>query len=187
MNISRVPRVTLLRCYFPAAHEWLLAKSLLMTSVSNQSLTKGQFSIEPWRQKGRLLGFVPHYFNCCIHMFCTFLCVLTTKLCFTRRAIGAWCAARSGTRRTKLAICSPVASTARPSAGTSTSLPCCKRSDTLHTYTSSTRLNTLVSATPAVDFKRHIHVASVFHPSRRLRSLSRHVCGKLNVMDTLHL
>ncbi len=35
------------------------------------------------------------------------------------------------------------------------------------------RLSTFVSATPAVDFKWHIHVASVFHPSRRLRSLSR--------------
>lgn len=79
----------------------------------------------------------------------------------TDRAIGAWCAALPGTRRTKLAICSPVASTARPSAGTSTSLPCCKRSDTLHTYTSLTRpihVNTFVSATPAVDFKEHIHV-----------------------------
>uniref|UniRef100_A0A8C2H5D0 WD repeat-containing protein 37 n=1 Tax=Cyprinus carpio TaxID=7962 RepID=A0A8C2H5D0_CYPCA len=89
------------------------------------------------------LSFEPHPFNYCNSMFCIFLCVLTTMLHLTRRAIGAWCAALPGTRRTKLAICSPAASTARPSAGTSTSLPCCRRSDTLtvqfYTYTSLTR------------------------------------------------
>lgn len=43
------------------------------------------------------------------------------------RATGEWCAARRGARITPRAICSPAGLTGKPSAGTSTSLRCCKR------------------------------------------------------------
>lgn len=45
------------------------------------------------------------------------------------RVTGGWCVAQPGTKRTSRATCSPAASIARPSAGTSTSPPCCRRSD----------------------------------------------------------
>lgn len=54
-----------------------------------------------------------------------------TKCCNLthRRVTAAWCVAPPGVRTTPPATSSPAASTARPSAGTSTSLPCCRRSD----------------------------------------------------------
>lgn len=51
------------------------------------------------------------------------------KCRLSRRVTGGWCAAQPGTKRTSRATCSPAASIARPSAGTSTSPPCCRRSD----------------------------------------------------------
>ncbi|CAF98779.1 unnamed protein product [Tetraodon nigroviridis] len=59
------------------------------------------------------------------------------------RVTGAWFVARPGTRRTSRATCSPAASTARPSAGTSTSPPCCRRSDAFGPAEGSTHTQTL--------------------------------------------
>lgn len=47
------------------------------------------------------------------------------------RVTAAWCAALPGVKTTPPATCSPAASTGRPSAGTSTSPPCCRRNDLL--------------------------------------------------------
>lgn len=69
---------------------------------------------------------------------------------YLHRVIVAWCAARCGMKRIKPVISLPVASTGKPLAGTSTYLPCYRRSDTLapathictvsHAYTSSAEL-----------------------------------------------
>uniref|UniRef100_A0AAY5K5C8 WD repeat-containing protein 37 n=1 Tax=Esox lucius TaxID=8010 RepID=A0AAY5K5C8_ESOLU len=45
------------------------------------------------------------------------------------RATGAWCAAPPGVRTTPPVTCSAVASTGKPSDGTSTSQPCCRRNE----------------------------------------------------------
>lgn len=116
--------------------------------------------------------------NYCFGLFSSFVCVLTTILHLMRRAIGAWCAALPGTRRTKPVICSPVASTARPSAGTSTSLPCCRRSDTFTPPTHMWRvLHKLNTANPRNHDWILEHVLQCHTFSRfNLRTRSRCVC-----------
>lgn len=97
------------------------------------------------------------------------------------RAIVAWCAARRGMKRIKPVTSSPVASTGRPSAGTSTSLPCCRRSDALapstHTYTSPAPL-ILTILTIVTEFSQSVSLCqlsrgptSSIHASNRVRDI----------------
>jgi len=79
--------------------------------------------------KYKIFPFFPTFNNRSNPCRCRPSSVFDARCVWRSRVTGGWCAAPPGVKTTPPATCSPAASTGRPSAGTSTSPPCCRRND----------------------------------------------------------